>query len=170
MLDQNGYRPCVGIILLNQDNKVFWAKRIRRSGWQFPQGGIRNKETPLEAMYRELKEEIGLNEDHVSMIARTKCWLHYDVPEDMRKPKRNDRWANFKGQKQIWFLLRMLDQDYHINLKSTSLPEFDDWRWADYWSVSSEVIGFKQNVYEKALTELSSHLSIMSKERKKANL
>ena len=79
MLDKHGYRPNVGIILLNQDNQVFWGKRIREQSWQFPQGGINAAESPQQAMYRELHEEIGLGPQHVSLLGRTRDWLHYDV-------------------------------------------------------------------------------------------
>ena len=80
MLDKHGYRPNVGIILLNQDNQVFWGKRIREQSWQFPQGGINAAESPQQAMYRELHEEIGLGPQHVTLLGRTRDWLHYDVP------------------------------------------------------------------------------------------
>ena len=80
MLDKHGYRPNVGIILLNQDNQVFWGKRIREQSWQFPQGGINAAESPQQAMYRELHEEIGLGPQHVTVLGRTRDWLHYDVP------------------------------------------------------------------------------------------
>ena len=81
MLDEFGYRPNVGIILVNDTNQVFWGKRVREQAWQFPQGGIKRGEDPEQAMYRELFEETGLRPEHVELIARTKDWLHYDVPD-----------------------------------------------------------------------------------------
>lgn len=103
---------------------------MREQAWQFPQGGIKREEDPQQAMYRELFEETGLRPEHVELIARTKDWLHYDVP---------DRWirrewrGHYRGQKQIWFLLRMLGVDADIELKSGSeRPEFDAWVWHDF--------------------------------------
>lgn len=156
MLDKNGYRPNVGIILVNRRNEVFWGKRIREHSWQFPQGGIKRGETPEEAMYRELEEEVGLRPEHVKIIGRTRNWLRYDVP---------DRWVrrewrgHYRGQKQIWFLLRMLGQDCHVSLRASSHPEFDAWRWNDYWVPLESVIEFKREVYQLALTELARFLN-----------
>src|SRR5215831_13655819 len=81
MLDRDGYRPNVGIILANLRNEVFWGKRVHQHAWQFPQGGIKHGETPVDAMYRELEEEIGLQRDHVRVLGRTREWLRYEVPE-----------------------------------------------------------------------------------------
>ncbi|MGA0882292.1 MAG: RNA pyrophosphohydrolase, partial [Burkholderiaceae bacterium] len=105
MLDEHGYRPNVGIILVNEINQVFWGKRIREQAWQFPQGGIQDGEEPEAAMYRELFEETGLRPEHVRLLARTQDWLHYDVPT--RWVRREWR-GLYRGQKQIWYLLRML--------------------------------------------------------------
>ena len=81
MLDRDGFRPNVGIILLNQRNQVFWGKRIRTHSWQFPQGGIDRGESPEQAMFRELHEEVGLHPEHVRIMARTRDWLRYEVPD-----------------------------------------------------------------------------------------
>ena len=98
MLDKEGFRPNVGIILLNPRNEVFWGKRVRQHSWQFPQGGIKYGESPEQAMYRELYEEIGLLAEHVRIVARTRNWLRYEVPEQwMRRELR----GNYRGQKQI---------------------------------------------------------------------
>src|SRR3954468_9913081 len=105
MLDRDGYRPNVGIILANARNDVFWGKRVQQHAWQFPQGGIKHGETPVQAMYRELEEEIGLARAHVRILGRTRDWLRYEVPEKWSK---NDTKAHYRGQKQIWFLLRMV--------------------------------------------------------------
>ena len=151
MLDEHGYRPNVGIVLLNAHNQVFWGKRIKQHSWQFPQGGIDEGESPEQAMYRELWEEVGLLPAHVSVIGRTKDWLHYTVPEHWIKRE----WrGSYKGQKQIWFALRLLARDHVINLRSTIKPEFDGWRWARYWVDLDSVIEFKRGVYERALIEL----------------
>lgn len=155
MLDREGFRPNVGIILLNQRNQVFWGKRIRSHSWQFPQGGIDRGETPEQAMYRELHEEVGLMPEHVSIVARTRDWLRYEVPDRFI---RRDARGHYKGQKQIWFLLRLVAQDWNLNLRATSHPEFDAWRWHDYWVPLDVVVEFKRGVYEMALTELSRYL------------
>ena len=152
MLDREGFRPNVGIILLNQKNQVFWGKRIRSHSWQFPQGGIDRGETPEQAMFRELHEEVGLRPEHVAIVARTKDWLRYEVPDRFI---RRDARGHYKGQKQIWYLLRLVAQDWHLNLRATSHPEFDAWRWNDYWVPLDVVVEFKRGVYEMALTELA---------------
>ncbi len=153
MLDEQGYRPNVGIILINDRRQVFWGKRVREHSWQFPQGGIKSGEDPEQAMFRELEEETGLKPHHVEIIGRTQDWLRYDVP---------DRWVrrewrgHYRGQNQIWFLLRMLGQDSDVTLKCDfEKPEFDAWRWHDFWIPLESVIEFKRGVYQSALTELS---------------
>lgn len=155
MLDREGFRPNVGIILLNRKNQVFWGKRIRTHSWQFPQGGIDRGESPEQAMYRELHEEIGLLPHHVRIVARTRDWLRYEVPD--RFIRREAR-GHYKGQKQIWYLLQMLGHDWELNLRATDHPEFDAWRWNDYWVPLDVVIEFKRGVYEMALTELARYL------------
>ncbi len=152
MLDKDGFRPNVGIILLNARNEVFWGKRIRQHSWQFPQGGIKHGESPEQAMFRELYEEVGLRPDHVRIIARTREWLRYTVPEQWL---RRDLRGNYRGQKQIWFLLRMMGRDCDVSLRATPKPEFDAWRWHDYWIPLESVIEFKREVYHQALTELA---------------
>jgi putative (di)nucleoside polyphosphate hydrolase len=152
MLDREGFRPNVGIILLNARNEVFWGKRLREHSWQFPQGGIKYGETPLQAMFRELREETGLRPEHVKVIGRTRDWLRYEVPD--KYIKREVR-GHYRGQKQIWFLLRMIGRDCDICLRATDHPEFDAWRWNSYWVPLDAVIEFKRDVYQMALTELS---------------
>lgn len=155
MLDRDGFRPNVGIVLLNQKNQVFWGKRIRTHSWQFPQGGIDRGETPEQAMFRELHEEVGLQPHHVRLLARTRDWLRYEVPD---RYIRRDARGHYKGQKQIWYLLQLLGHDWDLNLRATNHPEFDAWRWNDYWVPLDVVVEFKRGVYEMALTELSRFL------------
>jgi putative (di)nucleoside polyphosphate hydrolase len=151
MLDREGFRPNVGIILCNAKNEVFWGKRIREHSWQFPQGGIKRGETPEQAMYRELHEEIGLLPEHVLILGRTKGWLRYEVPTHWIKRE----WrGSYRGQKQIWFLLRLIGKDSDVSLRASSHPEFDAWRWHDYWVPLESVIEFKREVYAQALNEL----------------
>ena len=155
MLDREGYRPNVGIILVNQKNEVFWGKRIREHSWQFPQGGIKYGESPVQAMYRELREEVGLLREHVRILGRTRNWLRYNVPEDFI---RRDSRGIYKGQKQIWFLLRLVGRDSDVSLRATRHPEFDAWRWSHYWVPLDAVIEFKREVYTQALNELATIL------------
>ena len=163
MLDREGYRPNVGIILVNNHNEVFWGKRIREHSWQFPQGGIDKGETPEQAMYRELHEEIGLLPDHVEILGRTRDWLRYNVPKHwIRREWRN----TYKGQKQIWFLLRLIGRDNDVSLRASNHPEFDAWRWSEYWVSLDTVIEFKREVYTQALTELARFLHPYPEERK----
>ncbi|MFN7085897.1 MAG: RNA pyrophosphohydrolase [Burkholderiales bacterium] len=155
MIDRDGYRPNVGIILCNWKNEVFWGKRVREHSWQFPQGGIKAGETPELAMYRELKEEVGLERRHVKILGRTRDWLRYDVPDHWIKRE----WrGNYRGQKQIWFLLRLVGRDCDVCLRATEKPEFDAWRWNDYWVPMDVVVEFKREVYQKALNELARYL------------
>ena len=155
MLDRDGFRPNVGIILLNQKSQVFWGKRIRTHSWQFPQGGIDRGENPEQAMFRELHEEVGLHPQHVQVLARTRDWLRYEVPDRFI---RRDARGHYKGQKQIWFLLQLVGHDWDLNLRATDHPEFDAWRWNEYWVPLDVVVEFKRGVYEMALTELSRYV------------
>jgi putative (di)nucleoside polyphosphate hydrolase len=165
MIDEYGYRPNVGIVLCNEGGNVFWARRCGQNGWQFPQGGIGREETLDEAMYRELQEEVGLTQEHVEILGRTREWLHYDIPQRYRRrPKK----ANFKGQKQIWFLLRLIAPDRHVCLTACDKPEFDDWRWIHYWSPIEQIIDFKREVYRLALSELAIFLPVMAPHHSRA--
>ncbi len=155
MLDRDGFRPNVGIILLNQKSQVFWGKRIRTHSWQFPQGGIDRGENPEQAMFRELHEEVGLHPHHVQVLARTRDWLRYEVPD---RYIRRDARGHYKGQKQIWFLLQLIGHDWDLNLRATDHPEFDAWRWNDYWVPLDVVVEFKRGVYEMALNELARYV------------
>lgn len=152
MIDRNGYRSNVGIILLNKKNEVFWGKRIKQNSWQFPQGGINPGESPKQAMYRELTEETGLHPCHVEIVGRTRDWLRYEVPDQwIRREWR----GNYKGQKQIWYLLRLVGRDSDVSLRTNIRPEFDAWRWNKYWVELESVVEFKRQVYYQALTELA---------------
>ncbi len=155
MIDKDGYRPNVGIVLCNPRNQVFWGKRVRQNSWQFPQGGIQHGETPEQAMYRELHEEVGLEARHVRILGRTRDWLRYDVP---REWVRREWRGHYRGQKQIWFLLRLVGRDCDVCLRASEHPEFDAWRWNDYWNPVGAVVDFKREVYRLALSELRNYL------------
>ncbi len=152
MIDSDGFRPNVGIMLANNDGQVLWAKRIGQDAWQFPQGGIREKETPEEALYRELYEEVGLDESHVQLMGCTRGWLRYRLPKRL---VRKDTDPVCVGQKQKWFLLRMLASDQAVRFDSSPEPEFDYWRWVSYWYPLGQVVSFKREVYRRAMKELS---------------
>ena len=134
MIDPDGFRPNVGIVLVRNDDQVFWARRISRDGWQFPQGGMRSDETPREAMYRELREETGLLPEHVEVLGATPGWLKYRLPERLR---RSDEKLPCLGQ--------------NLCLDVAEQPEFDAFRWVDFWYPPRHVVHFKRHVYKRAL-------------------
>jgi len=151
MIDSDGYRANVGIILSNDAGRVFWARRVGQDAWQFPQGGMDAGETPEQAMYRELREETGLAPEHVELLGCTSNWLRYRLP---RRYVRKNQTPLCIGQKQIWYMLRLACSESAFDLKAGPKPEFDLWRWIDYWTPPGEVIFFKRQVYERALKEL----------------
>ena len=151
MIDSEGFRANVGIILTNDQGQVFWARRIGMDAWQFPQGGIKKDESPKIAMYRELKEEIGLEPEHVELINSTDDWLRYWLP---KRYIRQNREPLCIGQKQIWYLLKLTVDETYLDLSYTSEPEFDSWKWVDFWRPVEEVISFKRQVYQQALKQL----------------
>jgi putative (di)nucleoside polyphosphate hydrolase len=152
VIDSDGFRLNVGIILSNREGKLFWARRIGQNAWQFPQGGIHHNETPEEALYRELMEEIGLTENHVDIVGCTKNWLRYRLPKRLIRRKSAPLCI---GQKQMWYMLRFVGDEEDVCLNVSEKPEFDHWRWVSYWHPLKEVVFFKRKVYESALHELA---------------
>ena len=152
MIDSDGFRANVGIVLANQEGKLFWARRAGMDAWQFPQGGIRPNEDVEEAMYRELREEIGLLPEHVEIIASTDDWLRYWLPKRFIRQNIEPLCI---GQKQIWYLLQLVADESLVDLGLSKKPEFDNWCWIDYWAPVKQVVDFKRNVYERALKELA---------------
>ncbi|MGZ8215851.1 RNA pyrophosphohydrolase [Methylomagnum sp.] len=155
MIDPDGYRLNVGIVLCNDEGRVFWARRIGMRSWQFPQGGIKRYEEPEAAMYRELYEEVGLRYRDVKLVARTREWLRYELPE---RYVRRHSFPLCIGQKQLWYMLRLQASESRIKLNCTGKPEFDNWCWVDYWHPVNDVVYFKRKVYRQALTELGDYL------------
>ena len=153
MIDRHGFRPNVGIIICNDVGEVFWARRAGENAWQFPQGGIQNDESPEQALYRELEEEVGLTEQDVEVIGRTAKWLRYRIPKRFLRYNNRQR-PRCIGQKQVWFLLRLVCVESNVILDRCEKPEFDSWRWIDYRETIDQVVSFKRSVYCKALEEL----------------
>lgn len=162
VIDEKGYRPNVGMIIINNENKVFWGRRIGQKSWQFPQGGIDESESLVNAMYRELWEETGLKPEHVEVVSETIDWLSYDLPKRYR---RKNTLPLCIGQKQKWFLLRLVVDDDAIDLNQGQKAEFDAFRWVDYWYPVRKVIYFKRQVYRNALSELSQEIDIVAPQR-----
>ncbi len=157
MIDADGFRPNVGIILANPRGQVLWARRAGHEAWQFPQGGINDNESPEEAMFRELWEEVGLEIPDVRILACTRGWLRYRLP---RRFVRNDSRPLCIGQKQRWFLLELKSGDERVDLTRSTPPEFDGWRWVSYWYPLDQVVNFKREVYRRALLELAPRLPL----------
>ena len=151
MIDNDGYRKNVGIILCNSQNKLLICKRLGEESWQFPQGGIEKNENAESAMFRELFEEIGLKKNDISVLGLTKSWLRYNLPKKYQRKTNNKLCI---GQKQKWFLLRLISDDSNISFSNSKRPEFDSWRWVEDDKPMEIVINFKRDVYKKALEEL----------------
>jgi putative (di)nucleoside polyphosphate hydrolase len=151
-IDEEGFRANVGIVLSNREGSVLLGGRTGQDGWQFPQGGVQVDETVEGAMFRELREEVGLKPNDVEVLGSTRGWLRYTLP---RRYVRTNTEPLCIGQKQQWFLLRLVGADGRVRLDTTNSPEFDRWRWVDYWLPVREVIYFKRTVYVQALRELA---------------
>lgn len=151
MIDKQGFRLNVGIILVNQQNRLFWGRRPGAAdAWQFPQGGIHESESVETAMFRELEEELGLSAVHVKIRAITKNWLTYFLPEQFRRHADKPLCI---GQKQKWYLLELVDDESCIHFDHTPTPEFIEWLWVDYWLPAEKVVSFKRKVYREVLKE-----------------
>tara|TARA_B100001248_G_C27298518_1_gene415949 strand:+ start:166 stop:654 length:489 start_codon:yes stop_codon:yes gene_type:complete len=153
LLDKDGFRSNVAIIISNGRGQVLLAKRLGQRSWQFPQGGVDTGESVEQALYRELYEEVGLQQDDVEIIQQSKRWLRYRIPENMQRKRSLPLCI---GQKQRWFFLRLISEQKKINLNTTDSPEFDAWEWVNYWYPISAVVSFKRTVYRQALLEFSS--------------
>ena len=141
------YRPCVGLMLLNRDGLVFAGKRIDQTveGWQMPQGGIDDGETPRQAALRELREEAGT--DKAQIVGELDDWLTYDLPPHLVGVAFHGK---FRGQRQKWFALRFTGQDSDIDLH-THEPEFSDWRWFAPAALPGLIVPFKRPIYERVI-------------------
>ncbi len=166
IIDAEGYRPNVVIVITNDAGQLVWGRRIGgRDSWQFPQGGVHGGETPEQAMFRELDEEVGLAPEHVKILARTSGWLKYRLPS---RYIRHHEQPVCIGQKQKWFLLKLNAPESAIRLDAHDHPEFDHWRWVNYWYPITGVIDFKREVYRSALTELLPALAPRKRKSRRA--
>lgn len=152
-IDEDGFRANVGIILTKDDGRLMLAGRVGSKGWQFPQGGMLVGESAEQAMFRELQEEVGLDEGDVEILGVTRDWLRYRLPDKFIRKNSAQRCI---GQKQRWFMLRLQSSDDKVRFDLSDSPEFDRIRWVNYWRPVNEVIYFKRQVYASALYELGS--------------
>ena len=172
MIDTEGFRSNVGIIVANHIGQLLWARRIGgQDAWQFPQGGMDANESLEQTLYRELDEEIGLTPEDVKIIDVTKGWLRYRLP---KRFVRNHQQPQCLGQKQKWFLLELLGDESTIHFDSGPKPEFDSWQWVSYWYPLACVVSFKRDVYRRALKELvpayNTHFASVIAEREQADM
>jgi len=157
-----GYRPCVGIMVLNAEGLVWVGRRIdargepegRGSWWQMPQGGIDQGEDPAKAALRELAEETGMHS--VSIVAETPAWLHYDLPPELLGKAWGGR---YRGQRQKWFAVRFRGPDSEINIVPSKghKAEFDAWRWVALDSLADLIVPFKRDVYREVAAAFKAH-------------
>lgn len=167
MIDFDGYRPNVGIVICNKQGQVLWAKRFGQNSWQFPQGGINEGENIESAMYRELYEEVGLTKKDVRLLWASKYWLKYKLPKRLVRADNPPNQPVCIGQKQRWFLLQLVSPESTINLNTMKTPEFDGWRWVSFWYPVRQVVSFKRDVYRKVMKEFAQVL--MNESRKAEN-
>ena len=162
-IDVHGFRSNVGMVLSNDRGQVLWGRRVGgHDAWQFPQGGILRDESPETALYRELYEEVGVKRGNVEILASTRGWLRYRLPQRyLRNRGPTASSPRFVGQKQKWFLLRLLGDDSLVNLDCSHKPEFDHWQWVSYWYPLTQVVNFKRNVYRRVLREFAPSLTVV---------
>ncbi|MBO6825005.1 MAG: RNA pyrophosphohydrolase [Sneathiella sp.] len=157
MIDPNSlpYRPCAGIMLINEDDKVFVGQRIDMPSehWQMPQGGIDDGEDPLSAAKRELLEEIGT--DKAELLLEMEDWVYYDLPHELIGKVWKGR---YRGQKQRWFLFQFTGSDADIDIE-TEHPEFSKWKWTEIKTLVPEIVPFKQDIYQKVVDRFEQFIS-----------
>ncbi len=148
------YRPCVGIVLIGRDGRIFVGERRDTPGaWQMPQGGIDRGETPVEAAFRELEEEVGTR--HAALLGETRGWLTYDFPPELHRSRIGRR---YRGQRQRWVALRFEGEDHEIDPVHRPHPEFRRWRWATPPEILEAIVPFKAAIYRSVLEAFAPHL------------
>jgi putative (di)nucleoside polyphosphate hydrolase len=152
VVDKDGFRSNVAIVISDGRGKVFLAKRLGQQSWQFPQGGVDKGESADQALFRELYEEVGLESSDVKIIQRSKKWLRYHIPPSMQRKNSKPLCI---GQKQKWYFLQLTGDTSKVCFDTSGSPEFDGWQWVNYWYPINSVISFKRNVYRNALHEFA---------------
>tara|TARA_B100000035_G_scaffold278680_1_gene257803 strand:- start:353 stop:826 length:474 start_codon:yes stop_codon:yes gene_type:complete len=151
---KTGYRLNVAMIVLNEENKSLFCKRKNTDNWQFPQGGVDEDENIESAMFRELNEEVGLERENVEIKAVSQNLIYYDIPRSIRSRVLG---GQYKGQAQIYFLLKLMSGEIDLNLENT--PEFDQYSWVPFWFPLNRVVDFKKEAYRRALIEFKNQIS-----------
>ena len=153
-MNEGLYRPNAGIIIFNEEGKLLWCKRKSGDGWQFPQGGIDDGESPEEAIVRETYEEVGLKRNQIKIIKENDRWIKYDIPKNKIPKYFSLKNRKFRGQTQKWFLAEFIGEDSDINLNLHDQIEFTKWTWTSYWHPIRAGVEFKREAYRQVLSDL----------------
>ena len=155
MINSLPYRLGVGLVIINNQSKIFTGRRLdNTNAWQMPQGGIDNNEVPIEAAYREMCEETGITKSKVTLLKQSKTWYRYDLPQEIQ----SKFWqGKFRGQSQKWFLFKFVGTEFDINIE-TKDQEFSDWKWSKKTEMLDSIVPFKRSLYQSVLKEF--HLDL----------